>query len=96
MKGKTFLEYYLLRKVADKSVQSAQSGNFRNWWITKIIVFIGTIIGYIIFTSVCIDVILHDYHWYWKLICIIVLLAIVKIIYEGVKKNYLNWKSKIN
>lgn len=95
MKTKTFLEYYILNKTANATINSVKTGSFKNWWITKIIVFFGTILGYIIFISICIDVIFHDHAWYWKLLCGIILLMTVLTIINGIKKTYNSWKTNL-
>lgn len=89
-----FFQRFLLHKAANKVYNSASDGSIKNWWIVKIIVFFGTILGYTIFFAFARQIIMEDYNWYWKFLMILLSIGIIYDTYKKISNWITQWKTK--
>lgn len=89
-----YLQSFLVRKATNKIYYSASNGSIQNWWIVKIIVFFGTILGYTIFFAVASQIIMEDYKWYWKLLIILLSVGFISNAYKKISNWITEWKTK--
>lgn len=74
----------------EKSIDYLSKSNWRNWWIIKLLFYLGAIVGYTLFFAIARQIIFDDFKWYWKLL---MLVLSVGLLYDIFKRISLKIKS---
>ena len=87
--------YNFLRDLfLEKSINYLSKSNWRNWWITKLLFYLGTIVGYTLFFAIARQIIFDDFKWYWKLLMLILSVGLLYDIYERLFSQIKKWRAK--